>query len=178
MATPPEPKLKSRGAGRAHRCIVLPMVRACLACFCLTLLTLPSEAAGDPLLGSWGLNVGRSHYGAGTSVRRQESFACREDRAGLRCTIESLRADGERLTAKFTATYGGPAAAVLGMPDVDQVSLQKIDDFVADATFSFKGRAVFGYRALKSSDGRSLTIVSVDPIARTVLRSVVVYDRQ
>jgi hypothetical protein len=35
---------------------------------------------------------------------------------------------------------------------------------------------VFAYRAVRSDDGRSLTIVSVDPISRAVLNSVVVYD--
>jgi hypothetical protein len=64
------------------------------------------------------------------------------------------------------------------MPDADQVSLRRVDDFVADATFTYKGKPVFGYRAIRSDDSRSLTIVAVDPVSRVILNSVIVYDRQ
>jgi hypothetical protein len=87
-----------------------------------------------------------------------------------------VRADGRSLVAKFVAGYDGKAYAVVGMPDIDRVTLQRVDADVADATFSFQGKPIFGYRAFRATDGRSLTIVSVDPVTRTVLNSAVVYD--
>lgn len=60
-------------------------------------------------------------------------------------------------------TFDGKAYAVSGIPDVDRVSLQKLDDHAVDATFTYRGRPVLGYRAVKYDDGRSLTMVSVDP---------------
>jgi len=100
------------------------------------------------------------------------------DRKSLKCTIESVRADGRKLVGTFTAPYDGKPHSTAGIPDVDQVTLQELDDFIADATFSYKGNPVFGYRAIRSDDGRSLTIVSVDPTTRVVRSSVVVYDRK
>jgi hypothetical protein len=47
-----------------------------------------------------------------------------------------------------------------------------------DATFTYNGKPVFAYRAVRSNDGRSLTIISVDPVTRAALTSVVVYERQ
>ena len=149
----------------------------CLA-LCITLAMFVGVASGDPLTGKWVLNVGRTHYGGGAEPRKQEVFICEADRQLLRCTIRSDRLDGKRVVGTFAAAYDGKSYPATGIPDVDRVSLLRVDDHVADATFTYKSRPVFGYRAIKSDDGRSLTIVAADPIARTVLNSVVVYDLQ
>lgn len=146
--------------------------------FCIALAMLASLASADPLTGKWVLNVGRTHYGGGAAPRKQETFVCEEEKQLLRCTIKSDRLDGKLVLGTFRAAFDGQAYPADGIPDVDRVSLKKIDDHVADATFSYKGRPVFGYRAVQSDDDRSLTIVSVDPVARTVLNSIVVYDRR
>ena len=146
--------------------------------FCLAIAMFVGVASADPLTGKWVLNVGRTHYGGGAEPRKQETFACEADKQMLRCTIKSDRLDGKRVLGTFAAAYDGKPYAATGIPDVDRVSLQRVDDHVADATFTYKGRPVFGYRAIKSDDARSLTIVSVDPTTRTVLSSVVVYDRR
>ena len=148
------------------------------ATLCMVVATFVSVASADPLTGKWVLNVGRTHYGGGAEPRKQETFTCEADKKLLRCTIKSDRLDGKRVLGTFAAAYDGKPYAATGIPDVDRVSLQRVDDHVADATFSYKGRPVFGYRAIKSDDARSLTIVSVDPSTRAVLRSVVVYDRR
>lgn len=147
---------------------------------CLTLMTLSiTVAAADPLAGKWVLNVARTHYGGGADPRKQETFVCLANKEGrLQCTIESLRTDGRKLVGTFAAAYDGKPYPVAGIPDVDQMSLRRVDEFAADATFSYGGKPVFGYRAIQSDDGRSLTVVSVDPTTRAVLTSVVVYDRQ
>ena len=152
-------------------CLVALMV-------CLMLAFLPARISADPLTGTWTLNLARSHYGPSAELRKRETFTCEPVGQALKCTIRSVRADGRALVGSFVAALDGKAYSAEGIPEVDQVSLRKIDEFVADATFSNKGKPVFGYRAIKSSDGRSLTFVSVDPVTRTVLGSLVVYDRQ
>jgi len=137
-----------------------------------------SVASGDPLSGAWVLNVGRTHYGGGAEARRSESFVCEGSRELLRCTTRSVRLDGRSITGSFTAAYDGKPYVVAGVPDVDRVVLRRVDDHVADACFFNKGGPVFGYRAVKSDDGRSLTIVSVSPVTRKMLNSVVAYDRR
>lgn len=145
-------------------------------CFMLLLGVIP--ASDDPLVGKWALNVARSHYGGGTEVRREETFTCEMDREIIKCTIESVRVDGRKLVGTFSAAYDGKPHPAAGIPDVDQVTLQRLNDFIVDATFSFKGKPVFGYRAIRSDDRRSLTVVSVEPTTRVVRSSVVVYDRK
>lgn len=145
---------------------------------CMTLMLSITAASPDPLSGEWRLNPERSHYGGGAELRRQETFTCVLDKEVVKCRIESTRADGRTLVGTFTALYDGKPHAAVGIPDVDQVTLQKVDESTADAVFSYKGKPVFGYRAIRSDDGRSLAIVSVEPTTRTVGRSVVVYDRK
>ena len=144
----------------------------------LLLLLLAGSASADPLTGHWVLNVARTHYGGGAEPRKRETFVCQSEQQLLRCTIKSDRVSGKQVLGSFAAAYDGKPYATSGIPDVDRVSLQRIDDHVADATFTYKGKPVFGYRAIKSDDGHSLTIVSVDPTTRSVLHSVVVYDRR
>ena len=73
---------------------------------------------------------------------------------------------------------GALPAPVSGIAGVDEVQLSESGDSVLDGTFRWHGRPAFGYRALRSDDGRSLMIVSVDPITRVALTTVVVYDRR
>jgi hypothetical protein len=134
--------------------------------------------AADPLHGSWVLNRARTHYGNGAEERRRETFDCEFRQPRVTCVLRSVRQDGRSLEGRFSAVYDGKPHPVSGLPDVDTVTLSKIDDFVADATFASGGRPVFGYRAVKSADQRSLTIMSVEPVSRRILTSVIVYDRR
>lgn len=149
-----------------------------MALLCVTLMLLFTAAFADPFPGKWVLNVARSHYGHGAKPRTQETFVCQADKEILKCVIKSRQTNGTKVVGSFAAAYDGRPYPVAGISGVDQVTLQRVDDFAADATFSYKGRPVFGYRAIKSDDGKSLAVVSVEPITRIVLTSVVIYDRQ
>jgi len=96
----------------------------------------------------------------------------------LRCVIRSVRADGRQLTGRFVAPMDGTGAPVTGIPDIDEIQLRRPSSAFIDATFLSRGQTAFGYRAFQSQDGRSLMIVSVDPVSRVALTTVVVYDRR
>ena len=145
---------------------------------CAILMLSVTAVWADPLAGKWAVNLGRSHYAGGAEVRKGETFTCQTDGPGVKCTIESVRSDGRRLVGAFTAAYDGKPRPAVGIPDVDQVALRKLDDSTADATFHYRGKPVFGYRSTRSADGRSLVVVSVEPTTRVIGRSVVVYDRK
>lgn len=129
------------------------------------------------LVGIWQLDLARTHYGPGVDRRRRERMRCAVRARLVDCTIESVRADGRQVTAHFSAPATGVPAAVSGLADLDTVRLEPAARGVVDATFSYRGRAAFGYRAYRSDDGESLTVVSVDPRTRVALGSVVVYRR-
>jgi hypothetical protein len=130
------------------------------------------------LVGDWQLNLARTHYGPGVDRRRRETFTCTADASSVQCTIRSVRSNAQGLTAQFTAPLDGSSGKVTGLADVDAVILKRVSDSEIDATFAFKGAPTFAYRAFRSDDGRSLVIVSVDPVSRVTLNSVVVYDKR
>ena len=129
-----------------------------------------------PLVGHWRLNLERTHYGTGVDVRRSETFTCDLAARELRCVTHSVRQDGRDLVGEFAATIDAAPAPVAGIPDVDAVELSQPVPSLLDATFFLRGKAVFAYRAYRSSDGASLMIVSVDPVSRAALTTVVVYE--
>lgn len=139
--------------------------------------SVPQNAA-NPLRGAWRLNVARTRYGASAERRLQETFVCDGADEELRCRIEGTRVDGRRIRGEFSAALNGGAGSVRGVADIDQVRLRFVADGVVDATFSYRGTPLFGYRAYQSEDGKSLTVVSVAPVSRAALTTSVVYDRQ
>ena len=144
-----------------------------LACL---LAAAPAQSVSDALTGKWELNVARTHYGGGAEPRQRESFTCVLAGDQLTCTIDSVRGDGRHVSGGFTARYGGPPGPTHGIPEVDHAKLQRVSATISDATFTLAGRDVYAYRAVRSENGKSLTIISVDPGTRAVLNSVVVYD--
>ena len=133
------------------------------------------QRLANPLVGRWEIDVARSHYGGGAEPRRQESFICETVHDAVQCTTTSVRPDGRRVVATFTARDDGTPAPVRGLDDLDEIRLIRIDASIADATFRYRGQPTFAYRAVRAANGRSLTIVSVDPVTRAVLHSVIVY---
>jgi hypothetical protein len=155
---------------------------AIMTCLVLSLWMLaaaknPSAPATVPLAGDWDLNLRRTHYGPTVERRKKERFTCKESEGHLECVMRTVRTDGRELVGTFRAALDGALSPVVGIPGVDEVRLQGGTPGVIAATFSLRGSPVFGYRAYRSDDGRSLMIVSVDPVSGKALNSVVVYDR-
>ncbi|HEX8298974.1 MAG TPA: hypothetical protein VF594_07405 [Rubricoccaceae bacterium] len=152
--------------------------------FLLLALTVSRTATSQPavervpLIGDWQLNRARTHYGPGVDQRHRERFTCAARGARVACTIRGERADGRVVIGRFTAALNGTGAPVTGVPGIDEVRLRAGGAAVTDATFLRRGVPVFGYRAYRSEDGRSLMIVAVDPISRAARSTVVVYDRR
>ena len=160
---------------------VIAVVLALFSASCSGARSAPVGARFGPpatvLDGTWELNLARTHYGRGVDRRRREVFTCGPRGDQVRCVIRSVRTDGRVVIGEFTTSLDAIGTPVSGIVGVDEVQLSQSTDSVLDGTFRWHGRAVFGYRAVRSEDGRSLMIISVDPITRVALTTVVVYDR-
>ena len=164
------------------RATSVAIVLAFLSASCSGARSAPVGARSGPpvtlLDGNWKLNLARTHYGRGVDRRRREVFTCGPRGELVHCVIRSVRTDGRVVVGEFAATLDGVGAPVSGIAGIDEVQLSQSRDSVLDGTFRWHARPVFGYRALRSEDGRSLMIVSVDPSTRVALTTVVVYDRR
>ena len=161
---------------RTWFCHFITWSSICVGLLCSSSAQFMDEKKPDPLAGRWELNLKKTHYGASAPKAIQETFACKSKKAATACEIHSKREDGTQVEGRFTATYDGPAAPVTGVPEIDGVLLKRVSDTSASATFSYQGSYVFAYRATRSSDGKTLTVVAVNPITRKRRRSVRVYD--
>jgi hypothetical protein len=94
--------------------------------------------------------LARTHYGDGVDVRRSEDFDCEVVVNTLRCTIRSVRQNGQRVVGQFEAGVDGSPGGVSGISGMDSVRILRRAGGVADATFSLGGKPVFGYRAYRS----------------------------
>ena len=135
-----------------------------------------AQQPASPLVGRWTLNVAKTHYGGGAEPRTRESLVCEPSDAAITCTSKSRRPDGRTVVVSFSARDDGTPARVHGAEDIDEVILTRVDSSITDATFKHRAQPVFAYRAVRALNGRSLIIISVDPVTRAVLHSVVVYD--
>jgi len=145
--------------------------------FVLWMAAAPVVRPPVALVGDWELNLARTHYGPAVERRIRERFTCTQDGDRLECVIRAVRAGGRQTVGRFTAPLNRAPAPVTGITDLDQVRL-RVDGGVLEATFSLRGAPLFGYRAYRSDDGRSLAIVTVDPVTHAALQTVVVYDRR
>ncbi|HEY2824822.1 MAG TPA: hypothetical protein VGI83_04685 [Gemmatimonadales bacterium] len=119
--------------------------------------------------------MAHSRYGGGAEPRTSETFVCSPTPAAIQCTTRSTRPDGRTVVASFTAPDNGSAGPVLGIAEMDSVRVVPAGTYALEATFSLHGKPVFAYRAVRSTDGKTLTIASVNPVSRATLNSVVVY---
>ena len=97
--------------GRLAFCLV-PWMR-CVAIVigvCALSAGVEPQRLANPLVGRWELDVARSHYGGGAEPRRQESFICETVHDAVQCTTTSVRPDGRRVVATFTARDDGTPA--------------------------------------------------------------------
>src|SRR5262245_15967548 len=85
----------------------------------------PEGNANVPLVGSWRLNLARTHYGPDVDVRRRETFTCDVTGRKLRCVIRGVREDGREIEGQFTAPMDASPAPVIGIPDADSVALSQ-----------------------------------------------------
>ncbi|CAN5803980.1 hypothetical protein BH18ACI5_BH18ACI5_05760 [soil metagenome] len=138
----------------------------------------PASPAAVPLIGEWQLNLARTHYGPKVERRRSETLSCADEKSQIACVVRSVRANGNIVTGRFSAALDGAVGRVTGIPDIDGVELRRSTGSIVDATFFAQGKAAFAYRAFQAQDGRSLMMVTVDPVSRAALTTVVVYDRR
>jgi hypothetical protein len=141
-------------------------------------LALLSAQPGTPaaaILGNWTLNAAKSRYGGGAEQRKSETMVCGMD-SDTHCSVISERANGKTVRMRFGGVTNGSPGWVTGADDLDQVILKHVDSNTLDATFLFKGKPAFAYRAVRSVDKKTLTITAVDTKTRAPLKSVVVYD--
>jgi len=140
------------------------------------LLLYLAAASSDPMAGNWNADLRTSILPEGFPQLRSQTMELRLVAGKLQCSTERVDLRGATTRAYFLAGFDGKRYPVTGIVDIATVSLKRYTGFV-EADFFSVTAPVFSYRLSISGDGKTLTVVSLDPKTRRLLRARLVYRR-
>ncbi|HEY6927213.1 MAG TPA: hypothetical protein VI653_27300 [Steroidobacteraceae bacterium] len=119
-------------------------------------------AAGDPFIGKWQLDPGRSRYESGT-IPQSMTISMEATDQGVHYHSETVFSNGRHSTTEYTASYDERLTTVqqdggLSAP----VSLKRIDANTVEARYERGFRTIATSRRVVSDDGQTMTITTVE----------------
>lgn len=136
-----------------------------------------SSATGDLVFGTWILDTEASTYDPGPAPKSQtRTYEAHLD--GVRTTVETVDAKGRSFFVEYVADYDSVEYPISGSPNVDAISLERVNLHTAVATLMHAREKIGTARRTISEDGETMTIVydGRDPRGRTVSITAV-YER-
>jgi hypothetical protein len=152
------------------------MSRLMIAAAVCACASLAMAQTGDPLAGTWQLNVAGSKYATAAPPKSQTTTLRGVD-GGLHEIVERLNADGTTTKWDVTAKYDGRDYPVTGDPSRDTVAMTKVDPRTVDIVNKKAGAVVSRMRIVVAPGGRSRTNTVMDPSGQKTT-AVLLFDRR
>ncbi len=134
--------------------------------------------AADPLVGTWELSIAKSKYSPGPAPN-SETRAYVVAGQDIKATSKGVDADGKPTSAQWTVNYDGKDRPVTGSPDLDVLSVKRIDAFTAEFTQKKAGKVVATGTRVISKDGKVMTITTKGANAKgQAFNDVEVFDKR
>ena len=134
--------------------------------------------ASDPVVGTWVLNLSKSKFSPGPgpkSETRTYVVAGQE----IKASSKGVDADGKPTAAAWTVNYDGKDRPQTGDPNVDTLSLKRVDAFTTESTEKKAGKVVVTGTRVISGDGKLMTITVKGTTAKgQTFNDMMVYDKQ
>ena len=138
------------------------------------------QAQGNPLVGTWKLNVAKSKFDPGPGPKSlTRTVEAQGD--GVKYTFDGMSADGKPVTYGFSVKFDGKDNPIMGsMPSgADTISAKRLDPNTFEATLKKGGKVVGTSKVTVSKDGKVTTVESKGTNAAGVkTHDVQVYDKQ
>lgn len=142
------------------------------------LLLSTSALAEDRWLGTWKLNVARSHYSPGAPPR-STTIKLENTERGLKYTSDGVDALGTRTHIEYIARFDGQDYPFKGSQAADTIVLRRIDDSTYEAILKKSGAIVTTATTVISRDGRTRVTTQRGKNAEGAeIYNTIVYDRQ
>jgi hypothetical protein len=134
-------------------------------------------AKGDPVIGTWTLNVAKSKFDPGPAPKSGTvTFMLAGE--GVHVVADIVGADGTVHT-DYTASYDGTDYPLKGVPGADTVSLKRIDATSSQRTDKMGGKVVGTWTRKVSADGKTMTVTYSGTDAKgQKANNVMVFDRK
>ena len=134
--------------------------------------------AADPFVGTWKLNLSKSHYTTGTPPKEQ-TVTTSESGDNQDTTVTFTPADGSAISYHFTTPVKGGTGSVVQGAGFDAVTAKQINDNTRELHFTQGANEVRTARVTVSKDGKTMrtTLKGTDPQGKPV-DATLVYDKQ
>ena len=134
--------------------------------------------ASDNQVGAWKLNLAKSKYSPGPPPK-EGTLTIESQANGLKFTIHGTDAEGKPVHFEFSPKYDGKDYPVTGMPNVDTISMKKVDDYTIETVTKKGGKAVTTTKSVVSKDGKTRTTMQTGKNAQGQdMKNTLVYDKQ
>jgi len=145
----------------------------------LSALVLGSIAqAADNQAGTWKVNLAKSKYSPGPPPK-EITYTIESQADGLKYTIHGTNAEGKAIHSEFSPKFDGKDYPVTGSPNIDTISMKKIDDYTVEAVSKKEGKPLTTTRTVVSKDGKTRTSTQTGTNAKgEKVNNTIVYDKQ
>jgi hypothetical protein len=134
------------------------LVRSCTTALVLALIPACTEVRPtDPLVGTWTLNIQRSRFRPGLPPKSM-TVTYDQTSTGLHALSVVVLRDGSSSRNEYTAAYDGKDYPIIGVAQVDAVSLRQIDTLTTERIDKRAGQRVQSYMRQLYADGRTLIV--------------------
>ena len=132
----------------------------------------------DPVIGTWELNVAKSTFSPGPAPKSETRTYVLVGQ-DITATSKGVDADGKPTSGQWTVNYDGKDRPATGIPDLDALSLKRIDAFTTEFTQKKAGKVVATGRRVISKDGKVMTITTKGTNAKgRAVANMEVFDKR
>jgi hypothetical protein len=134
--------------------------------------------AGDPVIGTWTLNVAKSTFSPGPGAK-SGTVTFEAAGQGIHVVADIVDAKGVAQHTEYTGNYDGKDYPITGVAGVDTVSLKRIDATSTQRIDKKAGKVVQTWDRKVSADGKTLTVTQngTDAEGRTV-KNVMAFEKK
>ncbi|MGA7793663.1 MAG: hypothetical protein WCA19_11545 [Candidatus Acidiferrales bacterium] len=152
--------------------------RFAVLAFAILAISLGLTAADDPLIGTWKLNLAKSHSSSGAQGRGETVKIEAYGDDGIKWTAHGPDEHGKMTVSVYQGKFDGTEftqSTHIG----ETSSMRRVDQYTTIRTNMVAGKVTTIQRRVVSQDGKTLTIMTLgtDKDGRAI-NNLVVFDRQ
>ena len=135
--------------------------------------------AADSNVGTWKVNLAKSTYDPGPPPKGPNVTKIEADGDGIKVTADGVNAQGQATHVTYSAKYDGKDYPETGNPNVDTISIKRIDANTIETTTKKGGKVVGTSRVVVSNGGKTRTTTAngTNPQGQKT-HAVIVADKQ
>jgi hypothetical protein len=148
------------------------------AALVMSVFVTPARAA-DSSVGTWKVNLAKSKYDPGPPPKTPNVLKIEADGNGIKVTNDGVNAEGQATHVTYSAKYDGKDYPETGNPNVDTISLKRIDANTTETITKKGGKVMLTSRTVVSNGGklRTTTQNGTNPQGQKI-HNVIVADKQ